>query len=64
MKEYIEQFYNEGFATMFYLKPIKWIDNNIKNNRFSKLLKIIVLIVYTVVVLLFAVVVLYLKWPL
>ena len=63
MKDYIGQFYSEGFATTFYLKPIKLIDNKIKNKKISKLLKVIVLIFYTIVVLLFAGIVFYFKWP-
>ena len=31
MKEYIKQFYNEGLATIFYKKPIAYIDKKIKN---------------------------------
>ena len=31
MKDYVNQFYTEGLATTFYLKPIKYINRVIKN---------------------------------
>ena len=30
MKNYIYQFYNEGFATTFYLKPVNYLKKNIQ----------------------------------
>ena len=33
MKNYIYQFYNEGFATTFYLKPVNYLKKNIRNNK-------------------------------
>lgn len=54
MKDYIYQFYNEGFATTFYLRPIKFISRVIKNKNIVKFLSIIIGIVYTILVLMFA----------
>lgn len=49
MKEYIKQFYTEGFATTFYQKPIKFIDKKVKNKKMVKFLSIIIKIIYTLV---------------
>ena len=42
MKEAKKQFYNEGFATLFYKKPISFIDKKIKNKKIVKLLSILI----------------------
>ena len=39
MKDYIYQFYNEGFATTFYLKPVNYLKKNIHNNNINKTAK-------------------------
>lgn len=49
MKNLVYQFYNEGFGTTFYLKPIKYIDKKVKNKKVSKLLKLIIKVLYTIV---------------
>lgn len=49
MREYIKQFYTEGFATTFYQKPIKFIDKKVKNKKMVKFLSIIIKIIYTLV---------------
>ena len=36
MKSYINQIYNEGFATTFYLKPIRYLNKKIKNKKLLK----------------------------
>lgn len=64
MKDYIYQFYNEGLATTFHLKPVNWINKNIKNKSVSKIISILIKIVYTIVVLVFAGFMFYTKWPL
>ena len=51
MKEYIKQFYNEGLATTFYLKPINFLDKKIHNNGIKKVLKILIKIIYTLFVM-------------
>lgn len=64
MKDYIDQFYNEGLATTFYLKPIRFIEKMIKNKRIVNFIKILIKIVYTVLVLIFAWFVFWSKYPL
>lgn len=61
MKEYIKQFYNEGFATLFYKKPVEYLDKKIKNKKIVKFLSMCIKIIYTLLVLLFAGYVLYKK---
>jgi len=51
MKDYIEQFYSEGLAIIFYVKPIKYLEKKIKNNILFQIIKIILKIIYTLVVL-------------
>ena len=54
MKTYIEQFYNEGLATTFYLRPVKFIEKKIKNKNIVKFIKLLIKIIYTILVLIFA----------
>jgi len=54
MKNYIYQFYNEGLATTFYLKPVKFINKIIKNKILANMLIILIKIIYTILVLIFA----------
>ncbi len=54
MKDYINQFYNEGLATTFYLKPIKFISKYVKNKKLLKIIKILIAILYTIFVLILA----------
>lgn len=61
MKEYIKQFYNEGLATIFYNKPINYIDRKIKNKNIVKLISLIIKIIYTVLAISFAGYILYKK---
>ena len=64
MKDYIDQFYNEGLATTFYLKPVKFLEKRIKNKGLVKFISIIIKIVYTILVLIFAWFVFWSKYPL
>ncbi|MGN1358723.1 MAG: hypothetical protein ACI4WU_05090 [Bacilli bacterium] len=64
MKEYIRQFYNEGLATIFYLKPVNYLNKKIKHKNIKKILCLIIKICYTILVLIFAVLVFYNSWPL
>ena len=64
MKDYIDQFYNEGLATTFYLKPVRFIEKKIKNKRIVNFIKILIKIVYTVLVLIFVWFVFWSKYPL
>ncbi len=54
MKNLIYQFYNEGLAVTFYKKPYNFINKHIKNKILNKILKVLLIIIYTVCVLLFA----------
>ena len=54
MKDYIDQFYNEGLATTFYLRPIRFIDKKIKNKKVVNFIKLLIKIIYTILVLIFA----------
>lgn len=64
MRDYIDQFYNEGLATTFYLKPLKFIKKNFKNNKIVNVLLVLLKIIYTILVLIFAVYVFLEKYPL
>ena len=64
MKDYIYQFYNEGLATTFYLKPINYINKVIKNKTIFKIVNIIIKLLYTVLVLIFAYYMFLDKYPL
>ena len=57
LKDYIKQFYTEGFATTFYQKPTKFISKKVKNKKFSKFINTL----YTVVALAVAGIYLYNK---
>ena len=64
MKDYIEQFYNDGLATTFYLKPVKFIEKKIKNKNIVKFIKLLIKIIYTILVLVFAWFAFWSKYPL
>ena len=64
MKNYIYQFYNEGFATTFYLKPVNYLKKNIRNNNVLKILIIIIKILYTILIIAFAIIIFIYKFPL
>lgn len=61
MKSMIYQFYNEGFATTFVIKPIKLINKKIKSKRLIEFLSVAIKTLYTVLILAFAFVVAYIK---
>lgn len=64
MKEYLNQFYNEGLATTFYIKPINYIKKKIKSPKKRKALALLIKILYTTLVLIFAIYMFVFKWPL
>lgn len=64
MKNYIYQFYNEGFATTFYLKPVNYLKKNIRNNNVLKILIMIIKILYTILIIAFAIIMFIYKFPL
>lgn len=61
LKDYIKQFYTEGFATTFYQKPTKYVNKKIKNKKCSKFINILIKIIYTVLALTVAGIYLYSK---
>lgn len=61
MKEAKKQFYNEGFATLFYKKPVSYLYKKIKNKKIVKFLSILIKIFYTLLVILLAGFILYKK---
>ncbi len=63
MKKYLEQIYNEGLATIFYLKPLNYLKKKIKNERSYLILSITLKIIYTILVLAFAIYMLIKKLP-
>jgi len=64
MREYIDQFYNEGFATTFYLKPINYLKNKLKNKILLQIISLIIKFLYTVLVIMFALYMFVRKFPL
>lgn len=63
MKKYIDQFYSEGLATIFYIKPIKYLNKKVENKVVKRVLEIIIKILYTIIVIVFAGYVFYKKFP-
>lgn len=63
MKNYIYQFYNEGLATTFYLKPINFIKKHVKNKKIMKVISMLIMVFYTILVLGFAIIVFLDKYP-
>lgn len=63
MNEYIRQFYNEGLAITFYLKPLKFIKKYVKNKTLSQFLQIILKVIYTIVAITFALFMFKIKFP-
>ena len=51
MKEFIRQFYNEGFATTFIKKPVKYLKKHIKNEKTVNFLTVLIKIFYTLIIL-------------
>ena len=64
MKEYLNQFYNEGLATTFYLKPLNYLNKKVRSPKKRKVLELLTKVLYTILVLLFAVYMFIYKWPL
>lgn len=46
MKEYLNQFYNEGLATTFYLKPLNYLNKKVKSPKKRKLLELLIKVLY------------------
>ena len=63
MKDFLYQFYNEGFATTFYQKPIKYFSKKISNNKLLKVVSVIWMIIFTIAMIILAIHVFLLKYP-
>ena len=61
MKNYIEQFYTEGLAKIFYEKPVNYLNKRINNKKICHFLEIMIKVFYTLLVLAFAGYILYKK---
>ena len=61
MKEYIKQIYSEGFATIFYLKPINYLKKRIYNKKILNVVILLFKLLYTLCLLGFIVFILYSK---
>lgn len=59
MKNIINQFYNEGFATLFRLKPIGYIKRKTDNETIIKLLSFIISFLYTVAAITLVIILVY-----
>ena len=62
MRSLIYQFYNEGFATTFLLKPMNYLSNNINSKKVVNAFSIILKFLYTTLVIFILVLVFYLKY--
>ncbi|MBR0467272.1 MAG: hypothetical protein IJJ40_07300 [Clostridia bacterium] len=51
MQSIINQFYNEGFATLFFLRPVNFLKKRIKNKTAIFVLSFLIRIIYTAFVL-------------
>ncbi len=62
--KYKDQFYNEGFGTTFYLKPLKYIKKTIKNVKFRKFLMITLKVLYTIIFIVIGIIMFIINFPL
>ena len=58
MKEYIWQFYNQGFGSIFYVRPINYIKMKVKNKYIFKILEVFIKMIYTIIFVLLGILVL------
>ena len=63
MNEYVRQFYYEGIGDIFFAKPKKLLDKNIKNKTINKTLTIILKIVYTLFAISCGIALFYIAYP-
>lgn len=61
IKDYVKQFYTEGFATTFYQKPTNFISKKIKNKKTAKFINSFIKLFYTLVFVTIAVLYVYYK---
>lgn len=63
MNEYIRQFYNEGIGDLFFVKPKKLIDKNIKNKKINKTITTSLKIIYTIFAICCGILLFYIAFP-
>ena len=63
MKNIIHQFYYEGLGSIFYKKPVRYIEKKVKNKNLAIFLTILIRILYTTIILFIIGYILYKKWP-
>lgn len=63
MKEYIKQFYSEGLANTFYIKPLNYLKKHIKNKTIFNLFATILKVIYTVFCILLAIILFKVVFP-
>ncbi len=56
MKEYIKQFYSEGLANTFYVKPLNYLKKHINNKDLLKVCSLLLKIAYTVFCIILAII--------
>ncbi len=56
MKEYIKQFYSEGLANTFYIKPLNYLKKHIKNKKILKCFSLILKTIYTIFCIILAII--------
>lgn len=63
MKDYIEEFYNDGLGYIFIQIPKKFINKHIKNKKIANIIMLLIKILYTICAILLMVYIIYKKWP-
>ena len=63
MKNLIYQFYNEGFASLFCKKPINYLKKHIKNKTIINILSFIIRFIYTILIIILAIIIFKRKYP-
>lgn len=62
MKNITYQFYNEGFATLFCLKPINYIKSKITNKTIINVLTVLIKLLYTIGIIGLIAILIYIKY--
>ena len=64
MKDYIKQFYSEGYATTLYLRQTTYVKKKIKDKTKVRNINFIIKIIYTLAAIAFAIFMFIINWPL
>lgn len=64
MKDYIDEFYNEGFGLIFCKRPLDYLSKLVKNKKLYNIIKIIIKVLYTILIIGIAIILFIAKWPL